>query len=165
MGAIKKNTYVVPDGHDEDHGHAKGGFELRETTNLGEAVAVAEGLELGGAEFGRDVAGGREALIGRGGNRDLLAVLHEELGELAGLELGDDGKLLAGVDLEALAVEVVVAHAVGVVVAAVGVAVTGEAVLRVGTAASIRLANVILVVLASVGGEGVGIRVGLPASC
>lgn len=158
-------TYVVPDGHDEHHGHAQGGVELRKAADLGEAVAVVESLELVGAELGGDVTSVRDALDGGGRGQNLLAVLDEELGESAGLELRDDGELLAGVDLKALAVKVGVPHAVRVVVAAVGVAATGEAVLRVGAAASVGLADVVLVVLASVGGEGVGIRVGLPVSC
>jgi hypothetical protein len=72
-------------------------------------------------------------------------------------------ELLAGVDSLALAVEFGVAHSVGVVVAAVGVAIAGEAVIRVGAAAARGLADVVLVVLAGVRGECKSMGVGLPA--
>lgn len=71
-------------------------------------------------------------------------------------------ELLGGVDDLAGAVEVGVAHAVWVVVTAVGVAVTSEAVLGVGTAAVWSSADVEIVVLTSVGGQSEGVRVGLP---
>lgn len=69
---------------------------------------------------------------------------------------------LAGVDSQALAVEVGVAHAVRVVVTAVGVTLAGEAVLGVGSAAVVSLADVVAVLGAGVRGEGKGVRVGLP---
>ena len=179
---------IVPDGHDQDHGHAQGRVELVEAAHLGEAVAVVEGLELRAAELGRDGGGVRRDTLDVGsGDLNLLAVLDEELGELVLLEAGDDAvgmsvlmvglceekgdavwktgnirELLAGIDGLALAVEVGVAHAVRVVVATVGVAKTGEAVLGVGTAAGIPLADVVLVVLARVRREGERVCVGLP---
>jgi len=64
-------------------------------------------------------------------------------------------KLLGGVNSLALAVEFRVAQPVRVVIASVGVALAGEAVLGVGTAAAGGLADVVLVVRAGVGGEGV----------
>ena len=158
-------TYIIPDGHNEHHGHGQGGVELREAADLGKAVAVVELLKLVGAELGGDVAAVRDTLKGGSRGHNLLAVLDEELGKPVGLKLRNDGELLAGVDLKALAVKVGVAHAVRVVVATVGVAASGEAVLRVGAAARVGLADVVLVVLAGVGGEGVGVRVGLPVPC
>lgn len=72
-------------------------------------------------------------------------------------------ELLACIDGEAtLAVEIGVAHAVGVVVASVGVALSGEAVLRVGTTAVVGLTDVVLVLSARVRGEREGVGVGLP---
>lgn len=71
-------------------------------------------------------------------------------------------ELLGGVELLVLAVEVGVAHAERVVVAAVGVAVAGEAVLRVGTTATVGLADVVVVVLARVRRESKSVGVGLP---
>lgn len=73
--------------------------------------------------------------------------------------LFDLRELLAGIDCQTLAVEVGVAHAVRVVIAAVGVAETGEAIFGVGSATIVGLADVVLVVLASVGSEGKGVSV------
>ena len=69
-------------------------------------------------------------------------------------------EFLAGVEGLALSVEVGVAHTVGVVVAAIGVTVTGEAVVGVSAAAATGLADVVGVVLARVRSEGerVGVR-------
>lgn len=55
-------THIIPDGHDQDHGLLESCVELRETANLGKAVAVAESLELVCAELGGDSAAGRDAL-------------------------------------------------------------------------------------------------------
>jgi len=55
-----------------------------------------------------------------------------------------------------------VAETVRVVIATVGVAATAVAVVGVGATAGIVLADVVRVGLASVGGESVGVRVGLP---
>jgi hypothetical protein len=71
-------------------------------------------------------------------------------------------ELLGGVNRLALAVEVGVAHAVGVVVAAVGVTLAGEAVVRVGTATVVGLADVVRVLRARVRSKGKSVRVGLP---
>jgi hypothetical protein len=71
-------------------------------------------------------------------------------------------EFLAGIDRHTLAVEVLVAHAIGVVVASVGIAATGKAILRVSSTASSGLADVILVVLARVRGESIGVCVRLP---
>lgn len=94
VGGIKPehvSVVVVPDGHDENHRHAQGRIELGEAADLCEAVAVAEHLELRGAELGRDVGVvGRDAVPLGAGDLDLLAVLDEELGELVFLEAGDD---------------------------------------------------------------------------
>lgn len=71
-------------------------------------------------------------------------------------------KLLARVYRHAFAVEVGVTHSVWVVVAPVGVAKTGKSILRVGTTASVGLANVVVVVLARVRSESKRVRVRLP---
>ena len=55
-------THIIPDGHDQDHGLLESLVELRETANLGKAVAVVEGLELVVAELRGDSAAGRDAL-------------------------------------------------------------------------------------------------------
>ena len=180
-------THVGPDGHDEDHGNRQRVVEDGVATDLAEAVAVVEGDGSGLAELGVDGVGvARDAIDVGGGNLDDVAVLHEDLVHAVGLEAGDDaGSLsakpplkkkgesgrrrgnsregLAGVDGLALAVEVGVAEAVRVVVAAVGVAVAGEPVVRVGATALVLNADVVFVaVVAGVGGEGEGVRVGLP---
>lgn len=71
-------------------------------------------------------------------------------------------ELLGRVDRLALAVEVGGAHAVGVVVATVGITLSGEAVVRVGTAAGRVLADVVGVVDARVRSESERVGVGLP---
>lgn len=71
-------------------------------------------------------------------------------------------KFAARVDGLALAVEVLVTHAVGVVVAAVGVTLAREAVLRVRTTAVAGLADVVFVVSTSMRGQGKRVRVGFP---
>jgi len=86
------STHVIPDGHGEDHGNADSSVESGKAADLGVAVTIAKGLELRGAELGRDGAGAVavDALDGRARDLDLLSVLDEELGELVLLELGDD---------------------------------------------------------------------------
>ena len=156
-------TYIVPDGHDQDHRNPQSGVELVKAANLREPVTVAK--RSGGrlAKLGSNSAGAaRDAVPLGGGYLDFLVVLDKELGKLVRLELGYDGKLLAGIDGEALAVEVLVAHSVRVVVTAVSVAVAREPVLRVGAAAARRFAHVVLVVLARVRRKGKGVRVGFP---
>lgn len=84
-------AYVIPNGHDQDHGHGPDGVELVPATDLGEAVTVAEGGNLSGAVLGGDAtAVGGEAVEFGGGNLDLLAALDEELSDLVVGELGDD---------------------------------------------------------------------------
>jgi hypothetical protein len=84
-------TYIIPDGHDEDHGNPESRVELREAADLGKAVPVTKRFELVSAELGGDVATvSRQALKGRRRNVNLLAVLDEELGEFVLLEAGDD---------------------------------------------------------------------------
>lgn len=91
LGEGRKRTYVVPDGHNQDHGNGESGVELIEAADLGEAVAVVKGLELGCAELGGDGAGvAGDAIDLGGGDLDLLAVLDKELGELVLLEARDD---------------------------------------------------------------------------
>ena len=68
----------------------------------------------------------------------------------------------ASVNGLARAVKVLDTNTEGVVVAAVGVAESSEAVLGVGTTTVGGLADVVLVVLAGVGGESEGVGVGLP---
>lgn len=55
-------THIIPDGHDQNHGLLESLVHLREPTDLGEAVAVAECLELVGTELRGDVAAGGDAL-------------------------------------------------------------------------------------------------------
>ncbi len=84
-------TYIVPNGHDEDHGNSEGRVELRKAADLGKAVPVTKRLELGSAELGGDVATvRRHTLPGRRRNVNLLAVLDEELREFVLLEAGHD---------------------------------------------------------------------------
>lgn len=182
----EKVTHVVPDRHDENHGLAKSLVHGRHTADLVEAVVVAEHAELRLAVLGGDGARGGHAIEGGAWDRDLLAVLDEELRVGVLLELSDDAiratvsreeqssqkqlsdwrlrKFLAGVEGLALAVEFRVAHAVRVVIAAVSIAVTGEAVVRVSAAAVLPLADVIGVVLARVGGKGERVGVRFPRS-
>lgn len=86
----QRRTYVVPDRHDQNHGDREGLVELGEAADLGEAVLVTKDLELRAAKVRGDAAALGKAVKGRGGDLDLLAALNEELGELVGLELGDD---------------------------------------------------------------------------
>lgn len=176
-------TYIVPDRHDKDQGLRNGFVKGGEASDLTVAVAIIENGELVLAELGGNGAGAGKAVELGAGNLDLLAVLDEELGELVLLELGHDTvlaisqhsheqgdlqgplclrELLAGIDGLALAVEVGVAHAVRVVVAAVGVTVTGEALGGVSATAVGVLADVVVIVLASVGSESERVGVGFP---
>jgi hypothetical protein len=156
---------VGPDGEDEDHGDAQGSVERGVATDVAVAVDILEQGRVGSAELGGDGGAelGQARELGSGGVDD-LAILDEDLAGDVVLEAGDDGELLVGVDGLAGAVELVVAEAVGVVVATVGIAEAGVAVLRVSTAASGVQAGVVDVVTAgaAVGGEGVGLAVGLP---
>jgi hypothetical protein len=86
-------TYVIPDGHDKDHGNGEGLVQSIEATGLGEAVAVIEDAELSIAELRGDVGAVREAGPGRRGHLDLAAVLDEELREPVTLEAGDNAVL------------------------------------------------------------------------
>ena len=142
---------------------------------------------MGIAELGGDGTALRgDTLDGGGWDLDGLAVLDEELAELVLLKSGDDAgfrlalgctklsmhsvkqargilrELLAGIDGLALSVEVGDTHAVRVVVATVGIAFSGEAVIRVGTATVVGLADVVVVVRARVGSKSERVRVGLP---
>lgn len=180
-----QTTYIIPDGHDKNHGNGEGLVQLSEAANLLKAVTVTERLGHGTAQLGSESGAARgDAVPLRSRDLNLLAVLDKELGELVLLELGNDTtmshvtsqhctvalgwstrdsrELLAGVDRHALAVEIGVAQAVRVVVAAVGVAIAREAVVRVCAAAARRLADVVLVVLARVRREGKSMGVGFP---
>jgi hypothetical protein len=55
-------THIVPDRHDQNHGPLESCVQLGEPANLGEAIAVAESLELVRAELGGDIAAGGDAL-------------------------------------------------------------------------------------------------------
>ena len=177
-------TYVVPDRHDEDHGNPKGVVEEGPSTDVVESVEVVKDLKDLVAELGGDGRGVGKTLEGRGGDLNLLAVLDEELRHLVLLKASDDTivrllvnilptffsktggndlrELLAGVDNLADTIEVGVTHAVGVIIATVGVAETVEAFLGVGTTAGVVLADVVVIVLARVGGKSEGVGVGLP---
>lgn len=72
-------------------------------------------------------------------------------------------KLLAGVNSLALAIKVFLSHPVGVVVTTVGVAFASKAILRVGTAARVFLADVVCVLGARVGRQCKRVGVALPA--
>ena len=84
-------AYIIPDGHNQDHGDAESFVERAEAADLLEAIAVVKGNGGGAAELrgeGAGVAG--DAVDSGRGDFDLLAVLDEELGELVVLEAGDD---------------------------------------------------------------------------
>lgn len=83
-------TYIVPDGHDKDHGDGQGLIEGSPASDLSEAVAVTKDLKLVVAEVGSDVAAVWETIVCGRGNYVLDAVLDEELGELVGGELAHD---------------------------------------------------------------------------
>lgn len=55
-------TYIIPDGHHQDHRLLQSRVKLRKPTDFGKAVAVTEGLELVIAELGGDVAARGDAL-------------------------------------------------------------------------------------------------------
>lgn len=156
-------TYIVPDGHDENHGNSESGVKLRETANLFKAVAVAKDGGGSLAELGSDIAVVRGDTIPLGrGHFDLFAVLDEKHSKLVLAELGYNSELLASVDGKALAIEIGVTHTVRVIIAAVSIAATCEAVFRVGTATGGGFANVILVIFARVRRKGESVRIRLP---
>lgn len=147
-------TYVVPDGHDEDHrvggqGRVDGG----ESSNLTEAVSVTKDSDFVFAVLRGDRAAVGEAIKGRGGDVDGLAVLDKELGKVVLGEPSDNSELLAGVDSLALSVEVSDAVSVWVVVAAVGITVAGKSICTVSTTTAGSLANVVGVVFTGVRGQ------------
>ena len=87
-------TYVVPDGHDQNHRQGQSLVELFEAADLTEAVPVVESRKLGVAELGGDSAAlGGNAVDGGGWDLDVLAVLDEELAHLVLLEASDDAVL------------------------------------------------------------------------
>jgi hypothetical protein len=112
---------IIPNGHDEDDTLGESLVDGAHTTNGREVVIVAKCGLLGGAEFIGDGIVGSHA-----GNVDLgvlddLAVLNVDTADflertsvsvVGGLELGDDGDLLGGIDNETLSVEGGVTHAV-----------------------------------------------------
>lgn len=55
-------TYVVPDGHDQNHGKGQGLVELGEASDLLKAVEFVEDGVLVGAVLGGDVGGLGDAL-------------------------------------------------------------------------------------------------------
>lgn len=121
---------VVPQAHDENHTLVHGLAHGSEATLAAEAISVAEGGLLSGAEtWGDGVASGDAWNVG-GGLLDDLAVLDVEAADLAkvtggsavgGVELGDDGELALGVDVATGAVEGLIAETESIVVAAVAV--------------------------------------------
>lgn len=164
---------VVPDGEYEHHTRR---HALRDTSHaavLAEAIRVAKRLLRVVAVRLRDGVVRR----GHSGDVDLavlddLAVLHVDAADLlerarrgagVGEELGDDSHLLSGVDGLSRAVERLDAHTERVEVAAVGVAGAGVAAAGArATTASVARATRLLDVVAWVGGDGGGYRVGLP---
>lgn len=157
---------VVPDGHDEDHVLGQGVAHALEAAALVEDVGVAEGRLLRVAVLLRHRVAGhaRDGALAVGHD---LAVLHVEALDLAEgaarlQELRHHRQLLGRVELEAGAVERLVALAVAVEVASVGVAVARVAVGRVGAAARVAAAGVVGRVRARVRRVGRGDGVGLP---
>lgn len=84
------DSYIGPDGHDEDMGLGQGVLDGRPAANLGVSVVVAENLEDVVAEILCDLGAGGDSAVG--GRRDInaLSVLDEELLHASGLELGDN---------------------------------------------------------------------------
>lgn len=178
-------TYIIPERHDEDHSLLDGIVHLREAANFGEARCIVKCLDGSLAPLlGELVA--LNTGPGRVGVLDLLAVLDEELDDLALGPLGDNAILsrlapgepracgsaevalkqnlrehLGGVERLAGAVEVLVTLPIWVVIATVGVTVAVEAVFGVSTTAAVILANVVCVVLARMRGNGEGVSIGL----
>lgn len=91
-GGCVAKTYVVPDGHDKNHGYVKSVVELVEAANLLEAVTVTENAKLGSAVLGGDVAFGGETVDLGAGDLNLLAVLDEELSQLVLGELSNNAR-------------------------------------------------------------------------
>jgi hypothetical protein len=163
------DVVVVPDGEDENHTLGHGLVHGGEATLGSEIVGVAERGLLSSAEgCGDGVVGSHTGNVGLGVGDDdtVLDVEAADLvertagGTVAGEELGDDGELGVGVDLQAWAVVGGVTHTVRVEVATVLVAHTTVAVGTV-TAFGAR-ASVLAVDCAAVRSVGSGVLVGLP---
>jgi len=158
---------VIPDGHDQDHRALEGLAHLSHTALAVEVIDVTEGDLLGIAPLLGDGVAGVAGDLGLGVGND-LAVLNVEALDLAEdasrvlVELGDDGHLLGGVDGHALAVEGLVALAVGVEVAAIRIANTSIALRAVGATAAVALAAALADNGARVRSEGSSHVVGLP---
>lgn len=124
---------VVPERHDEGHAGLKGVAHDLETSELLEAVGVAEGRLLSIAEVVGDGVVASDSLNGGGRGLEDDTVLDEDAADLSevasgrvvrGQELSDDCDRLGGVDCEARAEERFRAHAEGVEVASILVAET-----------------------------------------
>lgn len=127
----RRETYIVPQRHDQNHGLAQRRRHGAEAADLIEAVAIVEGGELGLAKVGRQRMT-RDASGRRVGHGDLLAALDEVLRDVVVAELGHHPEsssqpstrgyesfrvvilreLFRSVDCLALAVEVLSAHAI-----------------------------------------------------
>jgi len=139
----QEKTYIIPQTHDENPWRAQGLIHLVPPANLIETVTVAEGLELGLAEFGRNGIPGDTVPSGFG-HFVHLAALDKVLGDLVLLEASNDARkikkvrkwcfwlrynspeegvgnlreLRARVNRLTLAVEIFGTHAVGIEIAA-----------------------------------------------
>jgi hypothetical protein len=135
-------TYVVPERHNKNHRSLKSVAHTAPSTLLLEVIGVVKDLLLLGAEVSGERVSGNSSNLGLRVGND-LAVLDVETSDLretavaALVELGDDGNLLGGVDVEvgSRAVEGLVALAVGVEIATVGIASPAVTVVRVGSTA------------------------------
>lgn len=138
----RRQTHVVPERHNQDHGALQSLAHLRKTALGVEVVGVAEGGLLSRAVLRVDLvaAGAFDGGLGVGDDHAVLHVvsLDGREGAVVALdELGDDGELLGRVYGHAGAVEIRDTLAVGVEVAPIGIAITGVAGIRVSATAVI----------------------------
>lgn len=160
------NTHVVPQAEDQNH-VVETPAHLGQTTLGLEAVKVIEDLANVVTPLLSDgVAAGSKEILGILEDDAILDVETLDLAEntTRGKELGDDGDLLVGVNLEVAARSVVclVALSPGVEVAAIRVAVSGITVGRVSATAVIAKADVVVIVITRVRSVSSGDGVCLP---
>ena len=91
----REETYVSPDGHDENHGQVKSVVEGSEATDLSKAVVVVKHLGTSGAELRGDGVASGEAFVGGLGEVEALAVLDVELHKAVLLKLGNDAGVMS----------------------------------------------------------------------
>ena len=90
VSAQGHRTYVVPDGHDQNHGNADGVLHRGPSADLSVAVALVENAKLVGAEVVGDLGRIGDTVKGWGRRVDADAVLDEVLVETVVVELGDN---------------------------------------------------------------------------